>query len=437
MSNPRDEDFLKEITDLLDKPAPSSSREPPTGRQRRKKRRRFPFLAVCTILLAGTLLFACFRYVQSRGKEPASLDESTPSSLATEGDTLTIAAAGDINITQRLLDSARQSDGAYDFSRMLLGAAPLLSGADLTVANLEVNFCGAPYDPAQYNAPESLLTALTEAGVDLVQTANTVSVYNGIAGLQSTLETVNQAGLLPVGTFATEQEAKRSKGFTMVEIKGFRVAFVAFTKGVGNLRLPEGAERCVNLLYTDYNTTYQDVDTEGIQKILSQVQAEGPDITIALLHWGSEYDRDISRTQEEIRDLMLQGGVDVILGTHSHLVGPVEMTTDQSGAMLTAYGLGDLMSTGDVSRDSQGLVLKLEFTKSGNETSLTGYHWDPIYLAGMGKTGTGAFEVVNTRDEISLYESQYVGRVSQEMYEALKQSLEEVESSVKAREEKS
>lgn len=320
---------------------------------------------------------------------------------------------------------------------MLLGAAPLLSGADLTVADLEVNFCGAPYDPERYNAPESLLAALAEAGVDLVQTANTASVYNGIAGLQSTLETINQAGLLPVGTFATEQEAKQSKGFTMVEVKGFRVAFVAFTKGVGNLRLPEGAERCVNLLYNDYNTTYQDVDAKGIREILSQVQAEGPDITIALLHWGSEYDRAVSKTQEEIRDLMLQGGVDVILGTHSHLVGPVEMTTAQSGTMLTAYGLGDLMSTGEGSDDSQGMVLKLEFTKQGNETSLTGYHCDPIYLAGNGKTGTGAFEVINTRDEISLYESQYVDRVSQEMYETLKQSLEEVEASIKAREQES
>lgn len=437
MSDPRDEDFLKEITDMLDRPAPSSSREPPSAQRRRKKRRRFPFLAVWTVLLAGALLFACFRYMQSRGEQSASLEESIPSGAAADGDTLTIAAAGDINITQALLDSARGADGAYDFSRMLLGAAPLLSGADLTVADLEVNFCGAPYDPERYNAPESLLAALAEAGVDLVQTANTASVYNGIAGLQSTLETIHQAGLLPVGTFATEQEAKQSKGFTMVEVKGFRVAFVAFTKGVGNLRLPEGAERCVNLLYNDYNTTYQDVDAKGIREILSQVQAEGPDITIALLHWGSEYDRAVSKTQEEIRDLMLQGGVDVILGTHSHLVGPVEMTTAQSGTMLTAYGLGDLMSTGEGSDDSQGMVLKLEFTKQGNETSLTGYHCDPIYLAGNGKTGTGAFEVINTRDEISLYESQYVDRVSQEMYETLKQSLEEVEASIKAREQES
>ena len=113
------------------------------------------------------------------------------------------------------------------------------------------------------------------------------------------------------------------------------------------------------------------------------------------------------------------------------------MTTAQSGTMLTAYGLGDLMSTGEGSDDSQGMVLKLEFTKQGNETSLTGYHCDPIYLAGNGKTGTGAFEVINTRDEISLYESQYVDRVSQEMYETLKQSLDEVEASIKAREQES
>ena len=435
MSDPHEEDFLKEITSMLDKPEASAPRTSPAVHRRARKRRRFPWLAMWTVLLAGALIFACARYFQDGKEEPEPSGAS--SSMAVDGDTLTIAAAGDINITQALLDSANKGDRSFDFSDMILGAAPLLSGADLTVANLEVNFCGAPYNPAAYNAPESLLTALAEAGVDLVQTANTVSVYNGVAGLNSTLEAVEQAGLLPVGTFSTEKDAKQAKGFTMVETKGFRVAFVAFTKGVGNLRLPEGAEHCVNLLYTDYNTTYQNVDTEGIRRVLSRVQSEKPDIVIALLHWGSEYDSSISRTQEEIRDLMLQGGVDVILGTHSHLVGPLEMTTAQGETMLTAYSLGNLMSTSEESEDSQGLVCKLEFTKNGDQTELTGYHYDPIYLAGKGKTGTGTFEILNIRDEISLYESQYVGRVSQEVYEALKRSLEKVELSVKGREEES
>ena len=91
----------------------------------------------------------------------------------------------------------------------------------------------------------------------------------------------------------------------------------------------------------------------------------------------------MSKTQEEIRDLMLQGGVDVILGTHSHLVGPLEMTTAQGETMLTAYSLGNLLSTGEESEDSQGLVLKLEFTKKGDQTELTGYHYDPPYVLGF------------------------------------------------------
>ena len=196
MSDPHDEDFLKEITDMLDKPEASAPRTPPVTHRRPRRRRRFPWLACGTMLLTGALIFACFRYVQDRGRESAA--STTPTTtVAGEGDTLTIAAAGDVNVTQALLDSARGADGSYDFSRMILGAAPLLSGADLTVADLEVNFCGAPYDPAAYNAPESLLTALSGAGVDLVQTANTVSVYNGVAGLSSTLPPPEGCGLRP------------------------------------------------------------------------------------------------------------------------------------------------------------------------------------------------------------------------------------------------
>lgn len=98
--------------------------------------------------------------------------------------------------------------------------------------------------------------------------------------------------------------------------------------------------------------------------------------------------------------------------------------------MLTAYSLGTSCPPGK-SLKTAGLVLKLEFTKKGDQTELTGYHYDPTIWREMEEPGVGAFEILNIRDEISLYESQYVGRVSQEVYEALKQSLEQVEVSVK------
>ena len=429
MSDPHDEDFSKEITDILDKPEASAPRTSPVTHRRPRRRRRFPWLACGTMLLTGALIFACFRYVQDRGRESA--DSTTPTTtVAGEGDTLTIAAAGDVNVTQALLDSARGADGSYDFSRMILGAASLLSGADLTVADLEVNFCGAPYAPAAYNAPESLLTALSGAGVDLVQTANTVSVYNGVAGLSSTLAAVERAGLLPVGTFATEEQARQTKGFTMVEVKGFRVAFVAFTKGLGGRGLPAGNDNLVNILYEDYASTYDKIDRTRITSVLKAVEAEKPDITIALLHWGSEYNDDISDTQKSIVNLMKKQGVDVIIGTHPHTVQAIEY--DELAGTLVAYSLGDFF--GDASRGgtNYSIILDLEITKdsSTGTTKVTNYSYTPIYTVSEVETADGYRRVVRIDKTVEAWEENYLDKVSQSAKESMGYALDRIEARI-------
>lgn len=399
--------------------------EQPRAVRRRRRRRRPGGIWILFLLVAAGLVFSVVQYRRDmKAPVQTATAPTEPFAAAGEGEKITIAAAGDINISRELLQSARQADGTYDFTNIFMGVSPLLSGADLTVADLEVNFCGEPCDPDAYQAPESLLEALSASGVDLVQTANTVSVYNGIAGLSSTLEAVERSGLTPVGTFATGEAYEQSGGYTIVEEKGFRIAFVAFTKGVGNLKLPEGSEHCVNLLYKDYNTTYQEVDTQGIQAVLGRVQGENPDITVALLHWGSEYDDEVSKTQEEIRKLMLENGVDVILGTHSHLVG--EIDADLGTGSLTAFSLGNLLSVDETSGANQGIVLKLEFTMSGGEAKLTDYTYEPVYLAKGEETGTGRYALLDTNKVISLYESSYIDRVTQEVYESLCKSRDKV-----------
>ncbi|MDD7652069.1 MAG: CapA family protein [Candidatus Faecousia sp.] len=399
--------------------------EQPRAVRRRRRRRRPGGIWILFLLVAAGLVFSVVQYRRDmKAPVQTATAPTEPFAAAGEGEKITIAAAGDINISRELLQSARQADGTYDFTNIFMGVSPLLSGADLTVADLEVNFCGEPCDPDAYQAPESLLEALSASGVDLVQTANTVSVYNGIAGLSSTLEAVERSGLTPVGTFATGEAYEQSGGYTIVEEKGFRIAFVAFTKGVGNLKLPEGSEHCVNLLYKDYNTTYQEVDTQGIQAVLGRVQGENPDITVALLHWGSEYDDEVSKTQEEIRKLMLENGVDVILGTHSHLVG--EIDADLGAGSLTAFSLGNLLSVDETSGANQGIVLKLEFTMSGGEAKLTDYTYEPVYLAKGEETGTGRYALLDTNKVISLYESSYIDRVTQEVYESLCKSRDKV-----------
>ena len=404
-----------------------------TNRRPRRRRRRvhFPWLFTFILIVTVALGFSLSQYWQDLEEQATQTEPEIPAGSAAIGDTLTIAAAGDVSISPELLRYAVQPDGSYDFSAMFLDVSPLLSDADLTVANLEANICDSDFTGDNFRAPKSLLTALRTAGVDILQTANSASIYNGLSGLTSTHEAVEAAGMKAVGTFPTDQARKDSGGFTLVEIKGFRVAFVAFTKGVGNLRLPEGAESSVNLLYTDYNTTYQDVDTDSILSVLDRVKDAKPDITIALLHWGSEYDTGISRTQKTIASLLMDNGVDAILGTHPHILGQVDSVSNPG--TLTAYSLGDLLRTDDSASAKQSMVLKLEFTKTQDGTVVTSWSYTPIYVATAQDAGSP--QVLHVANAIGRYEAGLMDRISDELYQTLLTVEEKVASQLEVTEE--
>lgn len=436
MSEDREKAILDEIyrsidakieDSIKDAPKPRPPRRPP--QRPAKKRRRFPWLGFvfCLAIFAGILFFL----LKGRTNEPlpVSTDAPTDPPPTTGTTVVTIAAGGDVNLTDELLDAVRRPDGSYDFSGYFLHAAPLLSGADLAIVNLEANFTANPVDAASHNAPASLASALAGCGVDVVQTANSYSIASGLAGLASTMETIAQAGMKTAGTSATEADFAKTKGVTMVEVQGVKIALVAFTKGVGNLNLPEGSEHCVNLLYKDYASTYTKVDKDGIQAVLDAAQAQSPDITIALLHWGSEYDGVVSDTQEQIRKLMFAGGVDAIIGTHSHLVGELLLAEDGS---FTAYSLGDLCGTDADSDARQSIILQLEFTKNNEtgETKLTNYSYTPIYLANSEQSPAGIYQILNTENETALYEQNYYTRVSEKTYGLLAQSKADIEALV-------
>ena len=388
-----------------------------TNRRPRRRRRRihFPWLFTFILFVAAALIFSLNQYHQDLDELAAQTEPVVPVGSAAIGDTLTIAAAGDVSISPELLRYAVQPDGSYDFSAMLLDVSALLSDADLTVANLETNICNGDPATGDFQAPQSLLTALRTAGVDILQTANSTSIYNGLSGLTETYEAVEAAGMKAVGTFPTPQTRKDCGGFTLVELKGFRVAFVAFTKGVGNLRLPEGAQSSVNLLYTDYNTTYQEVDTQGIRAVMERVQDAKPDITIALLHWGSEYDTGISKSQKAIASLLMEYGVDAILGTHPHILGQVDSVSHPG--TLTAYSLGDLLRTDDNASTKQSMVLKLEFTKTIDGTVVTSWSHTPIYVATAQDAGSP--QVLHVANAIGRHEAGLLERISDELYQTL------------------
>lgn len=342
----------------------------------------------------------------------------------------TLCAVGDIRITDELLQAARQG-GSYDFSDILRGTTAVVGAADVAIGNLETTLSGEPYNDG--SAPDALATALRSTGFSLVQTANSYTIQNGLSGLERTQTVLRSAGLTPVGTYESAEDRAQNRA-VLVEANGIRIAVVAFTKGMNGMRLPSGAEYCTNLLYTDYDSNYSRIDTDGITAAIVAARALSPDIIVAALHWGSEDVSDISDTQEKIADLMFRRGVDVIFGSHSHRVGPVErrsITTDDGVQkdVVLAYGLGDYCAAQE-GETNASLALTVEFTRTGESTVISNVRCTPLATADCGAGTTPRYQVLDAADAVRLYENNYYQRVSDELYEQLLAAKQQIEEAV-------
>ena len=413
--------------------------------QRRKQQAEAKRLRI-TLILAAVVLVLCtagivFLTSRSDSSQTTVAAETRPTQKPTQATepatraqkstktTIHIKAAGDLNVTNTVIN-AGVAVGGYNYTRAFMDVASTLSDADLTVLNLEGNICGEPYGSDTTSAPRELLEGLRNAGVDLIQMANSCTINNGLIGLTSTLQSIRAAGLEPVGAFASESEFRESKGYTITQAQGVKVAFVAFTKGLGGRGLPAGNDNLVNILYEDYASTYDKIDRTRITSVLKAVEAEKPDITIALLHWGSEYNDDISDTQKSIVNLMKKQGVDVILGTHPHTVQAIEY--DELAGTLVAYSLGDFF--GDASRGgtNYSIILDLEITKdsSTGTTKVTDYSYTPIYTVSEVETADGYRRVVRIDKTVEAWEENYLDKVSQSAKESMVYALERIEARI-------
>ena len=405
------------------------------ARQQQSRRKKIILAFVAILAVFTPLMLFAIGVIKLPGQsaqptEPDSttLPPVTEPEVLTEDRVIHLVAGGDVNITDKVVASGA-AEGGYNYTDVFLDVVSVLAGADAAMLNFEGVLTGEPYGSSQSSAPRALVEALGKAGIDILQMANSCTISGGLNGLKSTLQGIRNAGMEPVGAFADSAEFEKSRGFLLWDIAGIRVAVVAFTKGMDGMGLPAGSEHCVNVLYKDYTSTYQKVDTEGITRILRNVAAEKPDITIALLHWGSEFNDQISTTQEEIRDLMYAQGVDAIIGTHPHYVQ--QMSLDPETGNFIAYSLGDFLGDGARSGSNYSVLLDLEITKSAatGETKITGYGYTPIFLLDETQSG-GGMRILRIREAMSAYEHGFVGRVSEDTYNAMAHALERIEARV-------
>ena len=395
--------------------------------QYRRKRPTKKLIMIGAIALSAVLVLVIGLIYGLGGDEKESVQSAPPA----PDKVIHLVAGGDINITDKSI-AAGQTAGGYDYTQVFRDVLPVLASGDVTMLNFEGILSGSAYGSLTKAAPKELLTALKNAGVDVLQTANTYSILDGHQSLVSTIQSIRSAGMTPLGTFESKADFQESGGYIIWEVQGIKVAMMAFTKGMVDLEgkpmgLPSVSEGCVNLLYEDHDSTYQKVNTDGITQVVRNAAAHEPDVMIALVHWGSEYNDQISKTQKKICTLLQNEGVDAIIGTHPHYVQKMEY--DPLSGKFVAWSLGDFYGDGETAGTNYSVLLDLEITQDGatGKTKVTGFDYVPIYLE---KDEVGAMRLLRIEEAIAGFENQYLDGVSEETYNAMKTALDRIKSRV-------
>lgn len=304
---------------------------------------------------------------------------------------VTITAVGDIMMHQwqitRGYDAATDT---FDYADSLTYVESYLSEADFTFGNLETTFAGrykgsnsdilgyACYP--MFNAPEVLGNNLQDAGVDMVATANNHSLDSGLQGVYSTLDYLDSIGMEHVGTARSQEEQQE---LCIIEVDGITFGFACYTYATNGLPVPSSAPYCVNTL-----EMYEDSRIEAMCENVRALDEAGVDVVMPIIHFGTEYREMPDSWQEMCIDKLFAAGADIIVGSHPHVVEPMEIReiTNPDGTKKTGYviySLGNFISSqryeAGVMKDI-GLIMDMDFEKKGDTTQLVGWRFAPTYV---------------------------------------------------------
>lgn len=398
--------------------------------QKRLRRKQM----ITTLSIVAVVLIAAIVIISGRRKNA----EKERAAIHNDDHVVNLSVVGDITIDNHLLADALQPDGSYNFLPFFLEISEHLYKADLTIGNLEMCFAGEPYGEDYTSAPEEYAKVLKLLGFDILQTANSKTISAGLKGMESTIDVITRNGMTPIGSYTSKSD-KAENSVLIKEINGIRIAFVSFTKGFDGMAMPTGREYISNILYKDYDSMYSEVDSSAITAVVENAKKQNPDIIIALVHWGSAYKLDISESQQVITGLMLENGVDVILGTHSHVVGKMEYTTvtttdKKTKDCFVAYSLGNLITTDSSNYVRDGVILNLTISKDDTtgETIIKSVEYTPTYVWDAGESYPDRYKVIDLYHAIEQYDTTYLGRVTDTGFNRLKNAIEDLRANTKS-----
>lgn len=303
----------------------------------RGKQRLAGILLLCLLVLIGILTFKQYdEWKNAFSKKTHTVVSNTTRSLSVKTkefhSSAVIGGIGDILIHDWVYEDAKTANG-YDFKPIFQNVKTMLQKPDFLIANQESTPGGTQLGVSSYpcfNSPYEIVDAIMDAGVDFVTTANNHALDKGEKGLLSALSYYDKVHLPHVGTFKSKEDQETLR---IENVNGIKIAILSYTYGTNGIPVPEGKDYLVNL-----------IDKDKILAELKKARMQA-DVVVLSMHWGIEYQRQPNEEQKQLAQLFTDGGADIILGSHPHVLQPIQKLHTKDGRdAVVIYSLGNFIS---------------------------------------------------------------------------------------------
>lgn len=302
------------------------------------KSRKFYLLVVILIIIFATL---CYFIIKEEPKtELKTVNESQEKKEPeVKEERLSLIMVGDALLHSSLYRDGYQN-GTYDFTSQLELIKPEIQKHDLAFYNQESILGGTSIglsDYPNFNSPQEFGDAMIDAGFNLVSLANNHTMDRGVTAIQNSCDYWKTKDVLTAGSYCSAEDAEEIK---IKEKNGIKYTMLAYTYGTNGIAVPSDKPYLVNL-YSD------ELAKADIEKVRDKV-----DLLIVSMHWGTEYRSEPTDEQKREAEYLSNLGVDIIIGTHPHVIEPITYINDT----LVIYSLGNFISAQSTNNDYNTMV---------------------------------------------------------------------------------
>ena len=362
-------------------------------RRRKRAKKILTIMSVFLVIIVGTLTVAGMtinKKVQETNQKKAAKDLQIKREKAKVE--VSISMVGDVLMHNPTLKSGLQEDGSYNYDHLFKNVKEHMKNADISLANQEVILGGTDLGISAYpafNAPQELGDSLVKSGFNTILHATNHTLDKGEKGVDSALTYWKEKH--PETTVLGIHESQEDRDQIYIfEKRGFKIAILNYTYGVNGNRIPEDRPYIVDLM-----------DKSQMEKDIQKAN-ELADYVIVCPHWGTEYVFEATDEQKEWTDFFLKQGVDLVIGTHPHVIEPVEWVEDGENKMLVFYSLGNFVSCQDKWYRMLGAMANVKLLKDadGNVT-VTEYGVEPLVTHIAGKTEYTTYYLKDYTEELA------------------------------------